>query len=189
MKILLLNGSHRTGGNTETLLSVMKTGFEKQGLETELISLATLSVEHCQVCDSCKGKSTCRITDDFGAILEKISVSDALIIGTPVYVGMPSSRLAALIQRLTYLALLNGHLLKDKIGCAVVVAGEAGHLTALNSLLDFFLVNEMTVPGSRYWPVGTASKKGEILNDTAAIENVKYLSGKIAKLLKTGGAR
>lgn len=164
------------------LLSAMKIEFEKNEAEAEAISLAVLPLEHCRVCDSCKGTSVCLIEDGFNPLLKKIMEADVLIIGTPVYVGMPSSRMIALLQRLAYLALSNGHILKNKIGVGVVVAGETGHLTAFNSIVDFFLVNEMTVPGSRYWPIGTATKRGDIQNDVSAMENVKYLAQKIVHL-------
>ena len=186
MKCLLINGSHRNAGNTEMLLSAMKIEFEKHEAETETVSLAVLPLEHCRACDSCKGTSRCLIEDGFNPLLQKILEAGVLIIGTPVYVGMPSSRMVALLQRLTYLALSNEHILKNKIGVGVVVAGEAGHMTAFNSIVDFFLVNEMIVPGSHYWPIGTATKRGEIQNDVSAIENVKYLAQKIVHL-KSGG--
>jgi len=186
-KILMLNGSHRSGGNTEVLLEVMKKEFEMESMFVESISLALTSLKHCKVCDNCATRPLCNINDDdFNSILGKILEVDVLVIGTPVYVGMPSSKIIAFIQRLTYLSMLNDQLLKNKIGAAVIVAGEAGHLTALNSIVDFFLVNGMIVPGSRYWPVGTASKKREIINDTSALENISCLSQNIVKLLKRG---
>ncbi|MFZ2955577.1 MAG: flavodoxin family protein [Candidatus Ozemobacteraceae bacterium] len=186
MKFLMINGSHRIAGNTETFLSVMKTEFEKYEAATESVLLATLSLEHCRVCDSCKGTSVCIIEDGFNPLLKKILEADVLVIGTPVYVGMPSSRMTVLLQRLAYLALSNGNILKNKIGVGVVVAGETGHLATLNSIVDFFLVNEMTILGSRYWPIGTATKRGEIHNDVSAIENLKYLAKKVVQF-KSGG--
>ncbi|MFA5161417.1 MAG: flavodoxin family protein [Elusimicrobiales bacterium] len=182
MKAVLVNGSHRTAGNTAVLLAVMGKELSARGARTETVSLARLDIGHCRACDRCRGKSACIVKDDFNALLRKILAADTLILGSPVYAGMPSSRMTAFLQRLAYLAINNGHLLKNKVGGAVVVAGEAGHLTALNSLIDFFLVNEMIVPGSRYWPVGTATDKGNVAKDVSALENIRHLAGNIAAL-------
>lgn len=37
-----------------------------------------------------------------------------------------------------------------KMGGPIAVAGESGQLTTLNCLIDFYLVNEMTIPSSIY---------------------------------------
>jgi multimeric flavodoxin WrbA len=185
----MINGSHRMGGNTEVLLKIMEEEFEKCQIDWDLLSLAGLSVEHCKVCDHCAGAPECGIHDDFDAILKKVIATDALIIGSPVYVGAPSSKVMTFIQRLTYLSHSKHHLLKDKVGGAVIVAGEAGHLTALNILVDVFLVNGMTVLGSQYWPIGTASAKGGITGHASAIENIRHLSQKIVRHLQKTGAK
>lgn len=168
MSILLICGSPRSKGNTELLLSMLENELEGKNIETELITLAGKKINHCSNCNRCIDNNKCAQEDDFDSIYQKVLNSDGLILGSPVYVGAPTSLLMAFLQRVTYVAFNNGNPLARKIGGPIVVGGETGHLTTLNCLTNFYLVNEMLMPSSKYWNVGVGVNKGEILNDKKA---------------------
>ncbi len=90
----------------------------------------------------------------------------------------------ALIQRMTYVSYNNNQTLSKKIGGPIAVAGETGHLTTLNCLVNFYLVNEMVMPGSHYWNIGTGVNKGDILNDQKGISYIKRFAKNIAWLMR-----
>lgn len=86
----------------------------------------------------------------------------------------------ALIQRMTYVSFNNNETLSKKIGGPLAVAGETGHLTTVNCLVDFYLVNEMVIPSLNYWNIGTGVNKGDILGDKKAILYIKRFAENIA---------
>ncbi|WP_234124528.1 flavodoxin family protein [Clostridium hydrogenum] len=165
MGVVIISGSPRKNGNTELLLSILNIELKKNNINTEFISLSGKKINHCINCDKCIGINKCIQNDDFNSIYSKVLENKGLVIGSPVYVGMPTSLLMAFIQRLTYVSYNNNHTLSKKIGGPIAVGGESGQLTTINSLVDFYLVNEMLIPGSNYWNIGVGINKGDIKKD------------------------
>lgn len=116
-------------------------------------------------CSGCSGKNKCIQCDDFNEIYDKVLESRGIILGTPVYVAMPTSLILAFIQRATMVSFANGKTLDKKVGGIVTIGGEAGQVAAINDLTNFYLVNGMMLVGSKYWNIGFASKKGDIEHD------------------------
>lgn len=124
MKLIAINGSPRKSCNTSTLLQHAMEGATSQGFETELIHLYDLNFKGCISCFACKvkdGKSygKCAINDELTPVLEKIESVDALILGSPNYIGAPTSMMKAFIERLVYPYIVYGvnfsSLFKNKI--------------------------------------------------------------------------
>ena len=92
MKIIALNGSPRKEWNTATLLKKALEGASSQGAATELIHLYDLDYKGCVSCFACKergGKSygACVIKDVLKPIFKDIEECDAIIFGSPIYLG------------------------------------------------------------------------------------------------------
>lgn len=107
MKIMVINGSPRKSWNTATLLDRAMEGAASHGTETELIQLYDLTYKGCKSCFSCKlknGKSygRCAVNDDLMPILEKIRDVDALIMGSPIYLGAVTGEMRSFLERLTF---------------------------------------------------------------------------------------
>lgn len=106
-KVIAINGSPRKKWNTATLLTKALEGAASQGAETELIHLYDLKYKGCISCFACKqknGKSygKCACKDDLTPILEKIEQSDALILGSPIYLGTATGEMRSFIERLIF---------------------------------------------------------------------------------------
>ncbi len=107
MKVMAFNGSPRKTWNTATLLNKALEGAASQGAETELIHLCDLHYSGCKSCFACKlkdGKSygNCAAQDELTPILAKIKDADALILGSPNYIGSPTAATKAFFERLIY---------------------------------------------------------------------------------------
>ena len=50
MKVLILNGSPRVGGNTAIALDEMVKVFEKEGVETEVVFIGNKDIRGCIAC-------------------------------------------------------------------------------------------------------------------------------------------
>lgn len=93
MKLLILNGSPKSGrSNTMNITRAFIDGFPK-GTEVEQIDLYKKEIKPCLGCFSCWSKTPgeCIIKDDMQEIYEKIKASDIIIESFPLYFfGMPS---------------------------------------------------------------------------------------------------
>ncbi|MBP5167635.1 MAG: flavodoxin family protein [Oscillospiraceae bacterium] len=109
MKTIILNGSPRKNWNTAMMLKEAQKGAESVGAETEYIDLYDLSYTGCRSCLACKRKDAerckCFWPDDLSPVIDRILAADALIIGSPIYLGDITSHVHALIERLHFCTL------------------------------------------------------------------------------------
>jgi multimeric flavodoxin WrbA len=107
MKILAINGSPRKNWNTAQLLDEVLEGAASQGAETELIHLVDLNFKGCVSCFACKRLGSpsygkCALNDELTPVLNKIEQVDALVLGSPIYLGTASSSMRACLERLLF---------------------------------------------------------------------------------------
>ncbi len=107
MKVIAFNGSPRKKWNTATLLEKALEGAASQSAETKLIHLYDLNFSGCMSCFSCKtkgGKSygKCALKDELTPILERIEEADALILGSPIYLGTATGEMRSFMERLIF---------------------------------------------------------------------------------------
>jgi len=99
--------SQRKKWNTATLLKKVLEGAESKGAETELVNLYDLDFKGCKSCFSCKTKGSksygkCAVKDDLTPILERIEEADAVILGSPIYLGTVTGEMRSLMERLIF---------------------------------------------------------------------------------------
>lgn len=107
MKVIAINGSPRKRGNTAILLDKALEGAASNGAETEVIHLYDYNYTGCQSCFACKlinGNSygQCCINDEINPILKKIKETDAIILGSPIYLGSITGEMKSFIERLIF---------------------------------------------------------------------------------------
>jgi multimeric flavodoxin WrbA len=187
MKVVGFNGSARKDGNTAILMRRVLRVLEKEGIETELIQLAGELIHGCNACRTCyKTKNErCIIEDDkINEYVQKMKAADGIILGSPTYFSMMTPEMKALIDRTGYVARANKHLLKRKVGAAVVAVRRAGGIPTFDAINHYFLINQMIVPGSSYWNVGIGNKKGEVEGDKEGMKTMDDLGKNMAWLVK-----
>lgn len=187
MKVVGIAGSLRPQSNT---LYYVKTGLEvleKEGIQTELISLRGKEIKPCTGCYDCTKESRCSIKGDhFDEILEKMRTAEGLILGSPVYLSSVVPQMMALLSRATFVAYWNNKFLAGKVGGPITVARRAGHNLAFSQLLLWFFMNGLIVPGSTYWNVGMAGAGGALdaEKDAEGLQTVKNFASNMAGLMK-----
>ncbi len=110
--------------------------------------------------------------------------ADGIIIGSPTYFANVSSEVKALIDRAGLVAIGNGHMLKRKVGAAVVAVRRAGATETFDAINKFFFINQMIVPGSVYWNLGLGLGEQEVKADDEGIRTMTVLGQNMAWLLK-----
>lgn len=107
MYVLAINGSPRKQWNTVTLLNKALEGASSQGSETELIHLYDLNFKGCTSCFSCKLKNgesygRCAYSDELSPVLNRIENLDALILGSPIYLGTVTGEMRSFLERFVF---------------------------------------------------------------------------------------
>lgn len=187
MKVLAINGSARKGGNTKIAIDAVFESLKKENIETEIIELAGQKVKGCRACYQCKEllNKRCVFDDDIiNRIIEKMLDADAIILASPTYFADMTTELKALIDRAGVVARCNGNMLKRKIGAAVVVGRRGGPVNAFDNINNFFLIEEMIIPGSNYWNIVFGGAKGSAKEDIEGLKTMSVLGENIAWLLK-----
>lgn len=104
--IIAINGSPRSGWNTDILVREAAAGAASEGAETEVVDLYRLDrFTGCVSCFGCKTQEhlgECIYQDGLADVLEKIRRADGIVLGSPVYLGDISAGLRALFERLIF---------------------------------------------------------------------------------------
>lgn len=105
-KIVAINASPRTAWNTASLVREAAKGAQEAGAEATVFDLYKIgNFTGCISCFGCKLPShlgSCVLSDALAPVLDAIRSADALILGTPNYLGNISAGLRALYERLIF---------------------------------------------------------------------------------------
>ena len=185
MKVLLINGSARKGGNTFLALSEIAQQLAKHDIEAEIVQIGNKPVRGCIACAQCKvrGNNRCIFDDDMcNRINEKMASADALIVGSPVYYGQPNGALLALMQRMFFSA---GEYYSNKPAAAVAICRRGGATAAFQTLNMPFMMMNMPVVTSQYWNIAYGREEGQVALDTEGMQTMRTLADNMAFLLKS----
>jgi multimeric flavodoxin WrbA len=188
-RILGIAGSPRPGGNTEFLLERLLAAAEAEGAETKMFTLAGKTIAPCADCGRCTNRQPyCVQSDDMQALYDHMLWADAIVFGTPVYMGTMTAQLKAVFDRARPLWLMD-NALSRKIAAAVAV-GEGrwgGQELAIQNVYWAALNHGMVVVGGACLPYGNwevcgvAGAAGQIAADEEAIAAAEGLGRRLAK--------
>ena len=184
MKVLLINGSPRKGGNTNVALTEAARQLEKNGIDTELFWIGNKPVRGCIACGKCKenANNRCVFSDDIAnEVIAKMEECDAIIIGAPVYWGQPAAQALALQQRMLY---AGGSVFRGKPAAAVTVCRRGGASAAFQTLQMPFQMCNMPIVTSQYWNIAYGRAEGETAQDTEGLQTMRTLANNMAVMLK-----
>lgn len=188
MKVLGISSSYRKDSNSEWFLKETLKMLEKEGLETELVSLRGKTILPCRGCYGCRDSaSDCIIIgDDFKEFADKMYAADGILLASPVYYSSVAPQLMCLLERIGFSGRWSNKFLSGKVGAPITVARRAGHNLAFAQLLLWFFINDMIVPGSTYWNVCVAGAGGsrQPEADTEGIATLEHFSHNMAVTMK-----
>jgi multimeric flavodoxin WrbA len=187
MKVIAINGSPRKNGNTAMLINTVLAELEKKEIKTELLQLGGKKIHGCTACMKCfeNLNKRCAIDNDIlNELVSKMIDADGIIIGSPTYFANVSTEVKALIDRAGLVAIANGHMLKRKVGVAVVAVRRAGATAVFDAINKLFFINQLIVPGSVYWNMGFGLGEQEVKDDEEGMNTMRILGENMAWLLK-----
>ena len=182
MKVLILNGSPRLGGNTTAAVEELVKTFAECGVETEVIRVGNLDVRGCTACGYCYDHDGCVFDDIVNEIAAKFETADGLIAASPVYYASANATLIACLDRLFY---STGFDKTMKVGASVVVARRGGCSAAFDEINKYFTNCGMPLASSQYWNSVHGRAPGEAAQDLEGLQTMRTLARNMSFLMKS----
>ena len=182
MKVLILNGSPKTNGNTMTAISEMVKVFDSEGVESEVIHVGNKDIRGCVSCNSCATKGKCVFDDVVNEIALKFEASDGLVLASPVYYASANATLIACLDRLFYSSSFDKTM---KVGASIVVARRGGCSATFDELNKYFTISGMPVASSQYWNSVHGRTPGEAAKDLEGLQTMRVLAKNMTFLMKS----
>lgn len=186
MKVLGINGSPRTGGNTDLLLDKVLAGAAASGAVTEKILLNTLKFAPCQECTGMPDDGICIINDELQAVYLKTAQADVIILASPIFFGSLSAQTKMMIDRYQCLWRVKGLSqnkepeMKRKTG--VFISVEASHHQDFFANARSIVKNFFATINADYTEeilVSGVAEKGSILKHPESLQRAFDLGTKI----------
>lgn len=99
MKILVITGSPRKNGNSNTLVDNFIKGVEEAGHSVVRFDSAFKNVHPCVACNKCGMNGQCVFNDDFEFVRNNIVDADVVVFASPMYYFGISAQIKAVIDR------------------------------------------------------------------------------------------
>jgi multimeric flavodoxin WrbA len=102
MNVIGVIASPRKEGNTAWIVNTILEGAAERGAETQSWSFSDLDIQPCQGCLYCHETSDrgCIINDDMQKLYVAIEQADAIVLGSPIYMGQMSAQAKTILDRL-----------------------------------------------------------------------------------------
>jgi len=187
VKTIGISSSFRKDGNSEYYLKETLNFLEKEGIETEFVSLRGKTILPCRGCYGCfEAKECTQNGDDFAEIFAKMEEADGILVASPVYYSSATPQLMALLDRAGFCSRGKNSFFSGKVGAPITVARRAGHNFAFAQLLLWYFINDMIIPGSIYWNVCVAGAGGarNASEDTEGIQILQHFARNMAHVMK-----
>lgn len=182
LKVLIINGSPRVGGNTSVALREMETVFNEQGVETEIVQIGAEPVRGCASCGYCYEHDRCVFDDVVNTLAPKFEAADGLVVASPVYFANANATLVACLDRLFY---STGFDKTMKVGASVVCARRGGCSATFDELNKYFTISGMPIASSQYWNSIHGAAKGEAELDAEGKQTMRTLARNMTFLMKS----
>lgn len=171
LKVLMLNGSPRAGGNTAIALREMEQVFAENGIMAKTIQVGNKDIRGCIACGTCFEKGKCVFDDVVNELAPKFEAADGLVIASPVY-----------LDRLFY---STGFDKSMKVGASVVCARRGGCSATFDELNKYFTISNMPIASSQYWNSIHGRGKGEAEMDEEGRQTMRVLARNMSFLMKS----
>ena len=182
MKVLMINGSPRIGGNTSMALEEMRKVFESEGIEAKIVQIGNKDIRGCLACGRCKELGKCVFNDVVNELAADFEKADGLVVASPVYYASANATLIAALDRLFY---SSGFDKTMKVGASVVCARRGGCSATFDELNKYFTIAGMPIASSQYWNSVHGRAPGEASEDAEGMQTMRALARNMAFLMKS----
>ena len=181
MKVLIINGSPRTNGNTQIAINELTKEFEQENIEVKNIEIGTKDMRGCIACGTCYKTGKCVFNDLVNEGIELLKEVDGVIIASPVYYASANGSLISFLDRMFY---ANHTDLTMKVVASVAVARRGGASSTFDELNKYFTISGMPIASSYYWNSVHGRDKGEAQEDKEGLYTMRMLAKNMIFLMK-----
>ena len=181
MKVLLINGSPKSDGNTSIAIDEMVKTFHEEGVETEVIQVGNKVIRGCIGCGKCFEKGSCVFDDIVNETAPKLAAADGLVIATPVYYASANGTLVSFLDRLFY---STGFSKQLKVGAAVVSCRRGGNTASFDVLNKYFTISGMPVASSTYWNQVHGFTAEDVKKDLEGLQTMRNIGHTMVFMIK-----
>jgi len=176
MKVIGILGSARENGNTDLLMQEMLKEPKALGAQTQIFNLAKMNIGCCLGCESCRKTGSCIRRDDMVGLSEEMKTADAIVIGTPIYMGEMTGQLKIFVDRCYALKDANRNSLipaGKKLGIVITQGADIpGHYAKTPERIEYIF------KGFGCVPVGTVTgialhEKDDVLKDEDTLKKAR----------------
>ena len=182
MKVLIINGSPRVGGNTTVAVNELVKTFDTEGVETEVVQIGNKAIRGCIGCYSCAEKKKCVFDDEVNELAPKFEAADGLMVASPVYYASPNGTVLSFLDRLFMSCKFDKSM---KVGAGVAVARRGGLSATYDALNKYFGISGMPVASSQYWNSVHGTALGEAQQDGEGLQTMRTLARNMTFLMKS----
>ena len=182
MKVLLINGSPKSNGNTALSLAEMEKVFLEEGIEVEIVHVGNKAIRGCVACGYCYKNGKCAFDDLVNETASKFEECDGIVFASPVYYASANSTLTAFLDRLFY---STGFEKRMKVGAAVAVARRGGLSATFDQLNKYFTISGMPIASSQYWNSVHGGAPGEAAQDEEGMQTMRTLARNMTFLMRS----
>ncbi len=123
LKVLMINGSPKSNGNTSIALREMEKVFKENGVDVETVTVGNKAIRGCVACNSCYEKGKCVFDDIVMNLHPNLKKQMVLWLQVRVYYASANATLVACLDRLFY----SSHFDKTmKVGASIACARRGG---------------------------------------------------------------
>lgn len=184
MKVIAINGSPHSNGNTYQAINIVLEELKKENIDSEIIHVGNKKISGCLACNECfKTKNEeCILKEDIvNESIQKMKDADGILLASPVHYASVAGNMKSFLDRVFYTSGANKNLFRHKVGAALVAVRRSGGLHAFN---DYITYSEMIIPTSNYWNIIHGTKPGDIKEDEEGKQIMRILGKNMSWLLK-----
>lgn len=164
MKILVLNGSPRSNGNTAAMVAAFAEGAGESGHSVTIVNVCQKKIAGCLACEYChtKGNGKCIQQDDMQEIYPVLEETEMIVLASPIYYHSFTGQLQCAINRIYALDKP-----KNLRKAALIMSSGSDHVYCgavyeyQNSFLNYLHLDDMGI----FSAFGTQNKSEEKLDE------------------------
>ena len=182
MKVLIINGSPRKGGNTAIAVAEIAKILKQEQIEVIDYQIGVKDIRGCTACNYCRLNGQCVFNDEVRELASIFEQVDGVVIASPVYFASANGSLISLLDRIFYSTSFDKSM---KVGASVAVARRGGCSATFDQLNKYFTICGMPVVSSQYWNSVHGHTPGQAEQDLEGLQTMRTLARNMAFLIKS----
>lgn len=188
MKVVAINGSPKSEGNTAQLINMIAQELAKENISTEVMHIGNKTIRGCFGCGACAKNqdARCAAKDDeyVNECIQQMKEADGILIGSPVHFSGIAGTMKSFLDRAFYVSAANGNIFRHKVGASIVAVRRSGGVSTFDAMNHYLNYAEMIMPTANYWNVVHGRMPGEVHEDFEGMQIARVLGKNMALTLK-----